>query len=120
MASLKTFYRGKEPNRPVAQFFDRMPWYFSVGFRWSVGRLKVRSDGRRSVALPPGKGPNCPVATLFRPMPRSFSIGFRWSVGRLKGRSEECWSVALPPVYSSPVRDRCFIECACACLTFKR
>ena len=53
MASLKTFYRGKEPNRPVAQFFDRMPWYFSVGFRWSVGRLKGRSDERRSVALPP-------------------------------------------------------------------
>ena len=54
MASLKTFYRGKEPNPPVAQFFDRMPWYFLVGFRWSVGRLKGRSDERRSLALPPG------------------------------------------------------------------
>ena len=32
MALLKTFYQGKEPNRPVAQLFDRMPWYFSVGF----------------------------------------------------------------------------------------
>ena len=53
MASLKTFYGGKEPNRPVAQFFDWMPWYFSVGIRWSVGRLKDRSDERRSVALPP-------------------------------------------------------------------
>ena len=27
-----------------------MPWYFSVGFHWSVGRLKGRSDERRSVA----------------------------------------------------------------------
>ena len=53
MASLKTFYRDKKQNRPVAQFFDRMPWYFSVGFRWSVGRLKGWSDERRSVALPP-------------------------------------------------------------------
>ena len=44
MASLKTFYRGKEP---VAQFFNWMPWYFSVGFRWSVGRLKGRSDEPR-------------------------------------------------------------------------
>ena len=58
MASLKTFYRGKELNRPVAQFFDRMPWYFSVGFRWSVGRLKGRSDEHRSVALPPDRGPS--------------------------------------------------------------
>jgi len=31
MASLKSFYRGKGPNRPVAQFIDQMPWYFSVG-----------------------------------------------------------------------------------------
>ena len=53
MASLKTFYRGKEPNWPVAKLFDQMLWYFSVGFRWSVGRLKGRSDERRSVALPP-------------------------------------------------------------------
>ena len=53
MASLKSFYRGKGPNRPVAEFFDRMPWYFSVGFRRSVGRLKGRSDERRSVALSP-------------------------------------------------------------------
>ena len=40
-ASLKTFCRGKGPNRPVAQFFDRMPWYLSVGFRWSVGQMSV-------------------------------------------------------------------------------
>ena len=53
MASLKTFYLGKGPNRPVAQFFGRMPWYFSVGFRWLVGQLKGRSDEHRSVAFPP-------------------------------------------------------------------
>ena len=41
MASLKTFYRGKEPNRPVAQFLVRMPWYLSVGFRWLVGQMSV-------------------------------------------------------------------------------
>ena len=57
MASLKTFYRGKEPNRPLSQFFDQMPWYFSVGFRWSVSRLKGWSDERRSVALPPLNDP---------------------------------------------------------------
>ena len=50
---IEKFYRGKGPNRPVAQFFDRMPWYFSVGFHWSVGRLKGRSDERQSIALPP-------------------------------------------------------------------
>ena len=55
-ALLKTFYRGKELNRPVAQFFYRMPLYFSVGFRWLVGRLMGRSDERRSVALPLDKG----------------------------------------------------------------
>ena len=48
-----TFYRGKERNRPVFFFFDRMPWYFSVGFRSSVGRLKGWSDERLSVALSP-------------------------------------------------------------------
>ena len=51
MASLKTFYQGKEPWS-VTQFFDRMPWYFSVGFRWLVGWLKGRSDECLSVALP--------------------------------------------------------------------
>ena len=46
MASLKTFYRGKEPNRPVAQFSigcrgifrsDSVGW--SVG--WRVGQMSV-------------------------------------------------------------------------------
>ena len=25
---------------PLQHFFGRMPWSFSIGFRWSVGRLK--------------------------------------------------------------------------------
>ena len=37
---------------PLQHFFGRMPWQFSIGFRWSVGRLKGRSEKCRSVALP--------------------------------------------------------------------
>ena len=51
MASLKTFYCGKGPNRPVATLFrsdavvvfDRIP----------LDRLKGRSEECQSVALPP-------------------------------------------------------------------
>ena len=55
---MKTFYRVKGPNWSVAQFFNLLTWYFSVGFRWSVGRLNGRSDECQSdecqsVALPP-------------------------------------------------------------------
>ena len=52
MVSLKTFYRGKEPDRPVAQFFDRITGYFSVGFRWSVGRSVEGSVRWSSVRCP--------------------------------------------------------------------
>ena len=57
MAAMKTFYRGKGPNRrPVAtlfqsdaaDIFDRIPL---VGR--SVSQLKSRSEECRSVALPP-------------------------------------------------------------------
>ena len=32
-----------------------MPWSFSVGFRWSIGRLTGWSEQRRLIALPPNE-----------------------------------------------------------------
>ena len=125
MASLKTFYRGKEPNRSVAQFFDRMPWYFLVGFRWSVGRLKGRSDVRQSVALPPHHPlPPTPerahhqpktqmvpnLATLLPSPPRTQAIGSEKSAAKPKkdhpknnteSQTFEAWTVKVLP-YSPP------------------
>ena len=56
MGVIRPYFRLKNflPRQGTdAKFIDQMPWYFLVGFRWSVGRLKGRSDERRSVALPP-------------------------------------------------------------------
>ena len=67
MASLKTFYRGKEPNRPVAQFLIGCRGIFQSD---SVGQsvaMKGQSDERRSVALPPSQSSD-------KPREKNFSV----------------------------------------------
>ena len=53
MASLKTFLPKQGTESARCTIFRSDAMIFSVGFRWSVGRLKGRSDERRSVGLPP-------------------------------------------------------------------
>ena len=90
---------------PGATLFGRMLWSSSIGFRWSVGRLKVRSDECVGALI-------CLRCYMYI----YFEIHFvaiihylkmcigpktilttRWKVGLLEGWPEECRSDYLPP-----------------------
>ena len=51
MSSAKTFTEARDRRVPLQHFFGRMPRSFSIGFRWSVGRLKGSSACAKIIFL---------------------------------------------------------------------